>query len=780
MTADTVTPALARRSRGPAPPATRPRAASGQDGALAVRLVAFLALGGWGAVHWGAMVLPAAGARMLVVVGLAGAVALLGRRLARLDGRRRLAPLGMLGLGALLTAGAVVGAPRWLLVPAGWPDLAGGLVEGLTALPDVRIPYAGSDSWARLAILAGGALLLLGSAPGALRARGRGRSVAAVALAVLYAVPAVELTPSAQFVRGLAFALLLSGFLWLDRVQRADARAAGAMLVAAVAVGAALAPRLDGSRPWIPYETIAESLGSRAGVGYEWDHRYGPLDWPRDGRELFRVRTPRRLYWKTTTLDTFDGLRWMRARERFGATLADELPAGYRRRRDWNPRVRVTVRSLRSSFLVAAGTTLAIGRVPSAAVAQAAPGNFSLEEPLGRGDSYEASIYSPAPTARQLAGAGTAYPQLASRYLELVVPAGRRRARATGAPTVAFGRWGSGQAPVVVQGPPASAERRLRSSAYAGAWALSRRLASRSASPYDYAQRVLSHLAGGYSYTEDPLPRAVPLEAFLVRDRAGYCQQFAGAMAMLLRMGGVPARAVAGFSPGAYSPRLREWVVRDLDAHSWVEAYFPGYGWVTFDPTPPAAPARSQITYRLAGVERLESPAGALGSGDRPEARRRAPRGGGGGAEGQAAGRRGTILFGAVAVALALVAAAWALRRRQPRSEGDPQLAELVRALRRAGRPRAPGTTLQQLQDRLGGGDADAAGYLRALASARYGHGGTAPTPAQRRGLRRALARGGGRLGGLRALWALPPRLGVRGEAGERARRGAGAPGSRF
>src|SRR3712207_2294936 len=65
-------------------------------------------------------------------------------------------------------------------------------------------------------------------------------------------------------------------------------------------------------------------------------------------------------------------------------------------------------------------------------------------------------------------------------------------------------------------------------------------------------------------------------------------------MALLLRMGGVPARVATGFTTGSLDRQQNEYVVRDLDAHSWVEAWFPGYGWVTRDPTPAAAPARSQ------------------------------------------------------------------------------------------------------------------------------------------------------------------------------------------
>ena len=59
-------------------------------------------------------------------------------------------------------------------------------------------------------------------------------------------------------------------------------------------------------------------------------------------------------------------------------------------------------------------------------------------------------------------------------------------------------------------------------------------------------------------------------------------------------MAGIPARVATGFTTGAFDEKEKEYVVRDLDAHSWVEAWFPGIGWVTRDPTPAAAPARSQ------------------------------------------------------------------------------------------------------------------------------------------------------------------------------------------
>ena len=75
-----------------------------------------------------------------------------------------------------------------------------------------------------------------------------------------------------------------------------------------------------------------------------------------------------------------------------------------------------------------------------------------------------------------------------------------------------------------------------------------------------------------------------PLVDFLVRTKLGYCQHFAGAMALMLRYLGIPARVAVGFTSGSWKDGV--WTVTDHDAHAWVEAWFAGYGWLAFDPTP--------------------------------------------------------------------------------------------------------------------------------------------------------------------------------------------------
>ncbi|HXA94180.1 MAG TPA: DUF3488 and transglutaminase-like domain-containing protein [Candidatus Dormibacteraeota bacterium] len=104
------------------------------------------------------------------------------------------------------------------------------------------------------------------------------------------------------------------------------------------------------------------------------------------------------------------------------------------------------------------------------------------------------------------------------------------------------------------------------------------------------ARRISAHLSTNYRYTL-ALKRQTtrpPLEEFLFVRRSGNCEYFAAAMAVMLRSVGIPSRVVAGFQRGEWNPYGRYFMVRLSDAHSWVEAYIDGRGWVTFDPSPRA------------------------------------------------------------------------------------------------------------------------------------------------------------------------------------------------
>jgi transglutaminase-like putative cysteine protease len=109
--------------------------------------------------------------------------------------------------------------------------------------------------------------------------------------------------------------------------------------------------------------------------------------------------------------------------------------------------------------------------------------------------------------------------------------------------------------------------------------------------PYDQAKAIESWFLakGNFTYTlkPPPAPQGVrPLDYFLFQSHRGYCQDFATAMAVMLRELGIPSRLMSGFGLGAYDDRTHRYLVSTTDAHTWVEVYFPGYGWIPFEPTP--------------------------------------------------------------------------------------------------------------------------------------------------------------------------------------------------
>jgi protein-glutamine gamma-glutamyltransferase len=118
---------------------------------------------------------------------------------------------------------------------------------------------------------------------------------------------------------------------------------------------------------------------------------------------------------------------------------------------------------------------------------------------------------------------------------------------------------------------------------------------------YDKAANIERYLKTQLSYTLDLSgpPTKDPLAHFLFTKKAGHCEYFAAAMTVMLRSIGVPARYVGGFLSGEYNEVGGDWIVRASDAHTWVEVYFPNYGWMTFDPTPGGGPKHDGLFAQL-------------------------------------------------------------------------------------------------------------------------------------------------------------------------------------
>ena len=110
--------------------------------------------------------------------------------------------------------------------------------------------------------------------------------------------------------------------------------------------------------------------------------------------------------------------------------------------------------------------------------------------------------------------------------------------------------------------------------------------------PYDVAKAIEQYLRNNITYNERiPAPpfNQDPIDWFLFDIQQGYCNYYATAMVMMLRSQGIPARMSAGFAEGVYQGN-NTYLVKENDAHTWVEVFFPGYGWVTFEPTADESP----------------------------------------------------------------------------------------------------------------------------------------------------------------------------------------------
>src|SRR5947209_10148448 len=210
---------------------------------------------------------------------------------------------------------------------------------------------------------------------------------------------------------------------------------------------------------------------------------------------------------------------------------------------------------------------------------------------------------------------------------------------------------------------------------------------------FDTVMAVTTYLQHNYRYTLDlpPVPSGRdPVDWFLFDVKTGYCEQFATAETLMLRSLGIPARLATGYATGDYDPILNQAVVRERDAHAWVEVWFPGHGWVAVDPTPgvsPLAATRFPSHWAAGGIGRLlphltiGAPAAALGS-------------------------LGALAALPAAIAVAVVVVllyAWLRRRRWSRrlrpQPGESELLRLYERLqRRMARRRAPPETPLEYQ----------------------------------------------------------------------------------
>ena len=736
---------------------------------LGLELAAFFSLAAFVAVRYAALIATPPTLRVVLVA----AYATLGCGLLAATGRLTAAPPAVTVLRLAIVAGTfalsmlALRVPAHLLAPGQWSHLAHRLSGGVDEISGWLWPYRGGDRWAQAAVLLPVPAILLAAgcasfwpSPAMLATR---RALALAALLAVFVTGTANAPSPLPALDGVVLATLVAATLLLPFASGSETGRAFCWLAVCGAVALTAQSVLSSPNPWIHYRDAGISKTS---ASFEWDQLYGPDPWPRWQAAMIEVteRTPALL--RVTSLDRFDGLRFLRSPEPPGDESADFPRANLRR---WTDRASIEVQGLRSSALASGGgvpeSVRWLNDIAPPLVWQADRTAESTAIPA-RGNTYVVRSYDPRPTPSEAAAAPRTFPRAYLPYVLFALPGTGMTAlgnpsvqpdiRLGGPPAEVVGPSAPGRTPAA--NPRTAAL--IEASPYAPMFALARRLAAGATSNYEVAERMTSYLRRNYTYDRRvPLTR-YPLESFLFSQRRGYCQQFSGAMTLMLRMDGIPARVGAGFRPVARGLQAGTWSARSADAHAWVEVFLSGIGWVTFDPTPPTSTPAA-----IAEATAL-SRAAVFGGATTAHGHRALPVRTGGPVASSSGG--GTWWpFAALAVALAgLLTLAAALRMRAVSRRGvnaeEEAVAELERALSMLGRAEA-GLTLAQLERALEReGQTAAAGYVRDIRARRFAAGRAAPPAGSRSALRRALARSRGLGGWARAMRALPPAWGRR------------------
>jgi transglutaminase-like putative cysteine protease len=456
------------------------------------------------------------------------------------------------------------------------------------------------------------------------------------------------------------------------------------------------------------------------GVRFVWNANYDGISFPPTRTTVLEIEGPEEAqYWRVSTLELFTADHWFEDHYPQGIAPEDGelpldalMPPDARDRSRWLEQ-RVSVKALVDDRIAAAGTPVAISTGSLGTVFRLTGGVIRARHAIRGGSRYRVWSYVPDPTPSELAAAGTAYPSATRRFLEV---------------------WGQAIQPFGAPNRSSALESPLFGvSRYLPLLRVAERVTRGAETPYEAVLALESwfRTRGGFRYDERPVRRTElpPLVEFVTVSKAGYCQHYAGAMAVMLRLLGVPARVAVGFTSGRRVGGV--WHVTDHDAHAWVEVWFPGVGWVAFDPTPGRGTLSGVYSFASENAQAVA----ALGRGDLAAAEESGGRGvttrrGGGEIASQRDAR--PTLPGALALALVLSLASvgtgkWAVRRarylsREPRALATASRRELEGFLRDQGVALRPGATLEDLAAaaarELG---VDGAPYVKAAGRARFG-----------------------------------------------------------
>ena len=289
-------------------------------------------------------------------------------------------------------------------------------------------------------------------------------------------------------------------------------------------------------------------------------------------KELMKVACKEALLWRSQVYDRYTGRGWMStphagdqpvltsaARDSHdGHPWFASMPSSFTIPLEPESRNSLSVKRVEQTFRIVGGRMVSLyGAAEPVLASFQGPqmllnsnGRISLRLPYGKGSAYAVVSQVSTATPRQLRRASTLYPRdVETRYLQ--VPDSCRRLQAS-----------------------------------------LDELVSPLPTAYDKVVGIQKYLESNYVY-DLGAPAAPPDEDaviyFMLKSRRGYCDVFASAMTIMCRLSEIPCRVAVGYATGKLEPGDGLYHVRQKDRHAWVEVYFPGYGWIPFDPAPPEA-----------------------------------------------------------------------------------------------------------------------------------------------------------------------------------------------
>ncbi len=288
--------------------------------------------------------------------------------------------------------------------------------------------------------------------------------------------------------------------------------------------------------------------------------------------EASTISTNFRYYWRGSSYDTYNGEQWTNSVETRGEALPEEwplAPLNFAGRRNVELSFQTHLATMEKVYVPNRATFISrsvryIGESSDEGVYDLVT---VLASPrLHAGDVYEARALISEPTQSMLRAAGTAYPGwVVTRYLQL----------------------------------PENFSERVQAKA--------EEIAANYDNPYDIAHAITRYLRVNIEYQgaiETPPEDQDVMEWFLFDYKKGFCNYYATAEVLMLRSLGIPARLATGYAQGEQVEGENAFEVRVNDSHAWPEVYFPGYGWVEFEPT--AAQPAYELREGVSSADSLE------------------------------------------------------------------------------------------------------------------------------------------------------------------------------